>query len=80
MKASFIDATKTSDSAMDKATWRWMQMKQFMETHEYIMNADVRTLCNVSTATTKRILVSFVAEEEFIKYWHNGHRVYTLSK
>lgn len=27
---------------MDKATMRWKQIEKFLETHPYIMNADVR--------------------------------------
>ena len=80
IKASLIDAINTSgemsDGAMDKATMRWEQIKKFLETHLYIMNADVRALCGVSAATANRILAGFVAEGKLTKYRKAGHWVY----
>lgn len=80
IKASLIDAINTSDEmsdgAMDKATMRWEQIKKFLETHLYIMNADVRALCGVSAATANRILAGFVAEGKLTKYRKAGHWVY----
>lgn len=82
IKASLIDATNTSDGmsdgAMDKATIRWKQVEKFLETHEFIMNADVRSLCGVSAATANRILFAFVAESKLIKCRINGHWAYKL--
>ena len=40
------------------------------------MNADVRELCGVSAATANRILASFVAEGNLIKYHEGGHWAY----
>ena len=72
IKASLMDDINTSDEMsdgpMDKATMRWMQIEKFLETHPYIMNADVRALCNVSAATANRILAVFVKEEKLVKY------------
>ena len=55
IKASLIDEIETSDEMsdmpMDKATIRWKQIEKFLETHNFIMNADVRALCGVSAAT-----------------------------
>lgn len=69
IKASLIDAINTSDEMsdgpMDKATMRWKQIEKFLETHEFIMNADVRTLCNVSAATANRIMVELVSAGKF---------------
>ncbi len=80
IKASLIDAINTSgemsDGAMDKTTMRWEQIKKFLETHLYIMNADVRALCGVSAATANRILAGFVAEGNLTKYRKAGHWVY----
>ena len=45
---------------IDKKTLRWQKIEQFLQTHEYIMNADVRELCGVSAATANRILAGFV--------------------
>ena len=80
IKASLIDAINTrddmSDGMRDKATLRWLQIKKFLETHDYIMNADVRKLCNVSAATANRILAGFAAEGKITKCRKNGHWAY----
>lgn len=60
IKASFTDALnmrdKLSDGTMDKTAMRWKQIKDLLQTHAYIMNADVRTLCSVSSASANQIL------------------------
>ena len=77
IKASLIDAINTSDEmgdgAMDKATMRWKQIEKFLESHEVIMNADVRTLCGVSAATANRILATLSAEGKLVKCRVGGH-------
>lgn len=82
IKASLIDAISASDEMsdepMDKATLRWKQIEKFLETHEFIMNADVRTLCGVSAATANRILSGFVSEKKLLKYHKGGHWAYQL--
>lgn len=82
IKASLIDAIHMSDEmrdgSMDKATIRWKQIEQFLETHPYIMNADVRTLCNVSAATANRILAGLVVQNKLVKCREGGHWVYKL--
>lgn len=82
IKASLIDAINTSDEmgdgAMDKATMRWKQIEMFLETHAFIMNADVRVLCGVSAATANRILSGFVSEKKLLKYHKGGHWAYQL--
>ena len=76
IKASLMDAINTSDEmsdgAMDKATVRWRQIEKFLETHEFIMNADVRALCGVSAATANRVLAGLTAERKLVKYSRNG--------
>lgn len=83
IKASLIDAINTSDEMsdepMDKATMRWKQIEKFLETHPFIMNADVRTLCGVSAATANRILASLVAESKLVKYREHGHWAYKMN-
>jgi len=83
IKASLIDAinisTKFSDSKTDKATIRWKQIEQFLKTHPYIMNADVRALCNVSAATANRILATLTAERKLVKYHKDGHWTYIMN-
>ena len=80
--ASLIDATNTSDvisdGETDKVTVRWKQIEKFLETHPYIMNADVRTICNVSAATANRILVGLALEHKLVKYREGAHWAYKL--
>ncbi len=82
IKASLMDAIKTSDEMsdgkMDKATIRWKLIEEFLQTHDYIMNADVRALCGVSAATANRILAYLVAENRLMKYRKHGHWTYLL--
>ena len=82
IKASLIDAISTSDEMsdgkMDKTTMRWEQIKKFLETHPYIMNADIRALCGVSAATANRIFSSLVTEGKIIKIRNRSHWVYRL--
>ena len=82
IKASLMDAINTSDEmsdgAMDKATVRWRQIEKFLETHEFIMNADVRALCGVSAVTANRVLAGLTAERKLVKYSRNGHWAYKL--
>lgn len=82
IKASLIDAInasdEVSDGATDKATMRWKQIEKFLETHPYIMNADVRALCGVSAATANRILAGLAAEGKLVKYREGGHWGYKL--
>ncbi len=82
IKASLIDAINTSDEMsdgpMDKATMRWKQIEKFLETHEFIMNADVRALCGVSAATANRILAGFASSGKLVKYRESGHWAYQL--
>lgn len=82
IKASLIDAINTSDEMSDgptdKATLRWKQIEGFLETHPYIMNADVRSLCGVSAATANRILAVLTVESRLVKYRERGHWAYKL--
>ena len=67
IKASLIEVISTSeamsDRKIDKATLRWNRIQEYLKTHDYIMNADVRELCGVSAATTNRILVGLLHRE-----------------
>ena len=80
IKASLIDAISTSDEMSDeginKAAMRWTQIEQFLREHPYIMNADVRRLCNVSAATANRILIRLVADGKLIKKHEGRHWAY----
>ena len=83
IQASLIDAIRTrdemSDGKTDKAAVRREQIKRFLESHPFIMNADVRTLCNVSAATASRILAELVKEKTLVKYREGGHWAYQLN-
>ena len=84
IKASLMDALSASDEMsvrkMDKATLRWQKIEEFLKTHDYIMNADVRDLCGVSAATANRILAGFVTDNKLIKYLEITHWAYRLKK
>ena len=83
IKASLIDAINTSDETsdvpMDKAMKRWKQIEKFLETHPHIMNADVRRLCDVSSATANRVLAGFVVDGKIVKCREGGHWIYRNS-
>ena len=80
IKASLIDAIHTSDAMsagkMDKKTLRWQKIEQFLQTHEYIMNGDVRELCGVSAATANRLLTTLVKNGKLVKSYREGHWTY----
>ena len=80
IKASLMDAVNTSDEMsdgkVDKATLRWKRIQEYLKTHDYIMNADVRELCGVSAATANRILSGLIAIGKLSKYREGGHWAY----
>lgn len=82
IKASLIDAINVSDEMsdgeMDKAAMRWKLIEEFLQTKEYIMNADVRNLCGVSPATANRILADLSFNGKLTKCRTKGHWAYTL--
>lgn len=82
IKASLIEAIgasdEMSDGKMDKATLRWKKIEEYLKTHDYIMNANVRELCGVSAATANRILYGLVEKRKLEKCRNNGHWVYGL--
>lgn len=84
IKASLTDALNMrnalSDGTMDKAAMRWKQIKDLLQTHAYIMNADVRTLCSVSSAPANRILTGFATDGKlsYSKVEHSFHLVADL--
>ena len=84
IKASLIEAInlndEVSDVKIDKATLRWNKIQEYLQTHDYIMNADVRELCGVSAATANRILAGFVIDDRLIKCRKGSTWGYRLSK
>ena len=82
IKASLIEAINASDEMsdgkMDKATLRWNKIQEYLKTHDYIMNADVRELCGVSAATANRILATLVNGKKIVQYRIHGHWAYKI--
>lgn len=82
IKASLIEAINASDEVSDrvieKSTLRWSKIETFLNSHDYIMNADVRELCGVSAATANRILAGLVAEGKLEKTRVDGHWAYQI--
>lgn len=68
-----------SDGKLDKEALRWQKIEQFLQAHEYIMNADVRELCGVSVATANRFLAGLAEGGNLCKARANGHWVYQAS-
>ena len=83
IKASLMDAISTSDEMsdgkIDKATLRWKKIEEYLKTHDYIMNADVRELFGVSAASANRILAVLREKRKLIKGRVNGHWAYRLN-
>ena len=86
IKASITEAMEVSeemmdemsDGKMDKATQRWKKIEAYLKNHDYIMNADVRELCGVSSATANRILATLVENKKLKKYYERGLWSYRL--
>ena len=83
IKASLIEAINTSnemsDGKINKVALRWKKIEEYLKTHDYIMNADVRELCEVSAATANRILSGLAKNGNLIRYREGGHWAYSLS-
>ena len=80
IKASLIEAINMSDDSMDKAAIRWRKIENYLKTHPFLRNADVRTLCGVSPATANRILSGLAEEGKLIKFRTGGYWAYKMRK
>ena len=78
MLSAINTSDEMSDGPMDKATMRWEQIEKFLETHEFIMNADVRALCKVSAAIANRILADLVGKGILKKYRRGSYWAYQV--
>ena len=82
IKESLMEAVnlndEVSDGKIDKAALRWNKIREYLKTHDYIMNADVRELCGVSAATANRILARVVKDGKLAQYRSGGHWQYRL--
>lgn len=80
IKTTLIEALgigiETGNIRLDKTTLRHNKIQDYLKTHDYIMNADVRKLCGVSSATANRILSAAVTSGILKKYRVGGHWVY----
>lgn len=80
IKSSILDAidtsTEMSNEPTDKVSARWVKIQCYLKTHDFIMNADVRELCGVSSATANRILGGLVEEGKLSKYREGRHWAY----
>lgn len=83
IKASLMDALNMSDEMRDgkpdKTAFRRRRIMDFLQTHEYIMNSDVRSLCGVSAATANRILAELVSEGVIVRTRAGGYWAYTAN-
>lgn len=77
IKASLIEAIsmsdEMSDAPMNKQASRQSIIEAFLKQYPSIMNADVRALCGVSSATANRILAGLVADGVLEKHHEGGH-------
>jgi len=84
IKASLTEAVETSDDMSDapvsKEAARTKAIERFLKQHAFIMNADVRTICDVSAATANRVLAGLVADGILEKYREGGHWAYRMSR
>ena len=62
-----MEDNKPVKSSINKNDYRWNIISDFLNDNDYIMNADVRDLLNVSSATANRILSGFLRDGKLIK-------------
>lgn len=62
-----VDNNKSISANTNKDNYRWSIIFDFLNDNNYIMNADLRKLLNVSSATANRILAGFVNDGKLIK-------------
>ena len=79
VKASLTEAINMSDDmsdGLDKSEIRWRKIEEHLKAHTFVMNSDVRRLCDVSPATANRILSKLVVEGKLIKIHERGQWEY----
>ena len=83
IKASLMEAINMSDDmsdGSDKSASRWRKIEYYLKTHTFIMNSDVRRICDASPATANRILAQLVEEGKLIKIHERGHWKYKVNQ
>ena len=68
IKMALTEAIQADAGETDKDALRWKNIKEYLKTHDYIMNADVRELLGVSSATANRILNKLVEQGKLQRY------------
>jgi Fic family protein len=52
----------------------------YLTSHEYITNADVRSICGVSASTATRILTQLTADGVLVRFSLHSHHAYMAAK
>ena len=82
IKAALMDVLNMSDEMSDgnksREVLRRERITGFLQTHEVIMNADVRALFGVSAATANRLLAQLVSEGVLVRTRAGGHWAYKM--
>ena len=84
IRAALIEAAETGGAVStapapgqaDKKSLRQRQIEAYLETHDFITNADVRKLCGVSASTANRILADLAARQKLKRIHIHGHWAY----
>lgn len=76
---ALLEAVGADNKKINQEYLRWETIKSFLQTHEYIMNADVRKLCAVSSSTANRILGKLVEQRKLVKCHIDGHWGYKIN-
>lgn len=78
IKMALTEAIQADSGKTDKDALRWKDIKEYLKTHDYIMNADVRELLGVSSATANRILSKLVDQGKLQRYRVKPYWAYKL--
>ena len=78
IKMALTEAIQADAGETDKDALRWKNIKEYLKTHDYIMNADVRELLGVSSATANRILSKLVDQGKLQRYRDKPYWAYKL--
>ena len=84
IKSSIIDAISTSDEihgeTIEETSDRWLTIEAYLGEHEYVMNAGIRSLLGVSSATANRILNGYVNDGRLERFRKGRYLAYKLIK
>ena len=80
IKMALTEAIQADAGETDKDALRWKDIKEYLKTHDYIMNADVRELLGVSSATANRILSKLVDQGKLQRYRVKPYWAYKPTK